>query len=218
MEMIDGVYLIGKTDISYLEELLIAEDQTLNVLPYSELKDIPQSDISQFCVQHGYYLIPTVELVDFIKTEIGPNRAIEIGSGSGTLCRALGIIGTDNYMQAWADIKAIYGSAHQTPVSYGAHVQRIAARDAIRKYRPDVVVAAWVTHLYNPKEYWRRGNMYGVEEEKLINKVLKYIHIGNDKTHGKKPALKLPHAAIYKEWIVSRAMNPEANVMYVWEG
>lgn len=217
MEIKDGVHMLNKVDITYLEEMLIAEDRTLNVLPYSEFKDIPQSDISQFCVQHGYYLIPTVELVDFIEAEIGPALAIEIGSGSGTLCKALGIVGTDNHMQMWADVKEAYESAHQTPVSYGAHVQRIAARDAIRKYRPDVVVAAWVTHRYNPKEYWRQGNMYGVEEEKLVNKVLKYIHIGNENVHGKKPALKLPHAAIHKEWIVSRAMNPEGNVIYVWD-
>lgn len=217
MEIIDGAYLLKKVDITYLEEMLIAEDRTLNVLPYREFKDIPQSDISQFCVQHGYYLIPTVELVEFIKTEIGPNPTIEIGSGSGTLCKALGIIGTDNYMQTWPEIKSYYEFANQTPIHYGTDVQRISARDAIRKYRPEVVVAAWVTHRYNPKMHWREGNVYGIDENGLINKVRKYIHIGNDKTHSKKPALRLPHAAIHKEWIVSRAMNPEGNVIYVWD-
>ncbi|MEX1029154.1 MAG: hypothetical protein WDZ91_03800 [Paenibacillaceae bacterium] len=160
MKMMNGAHMLRMTDITYLEELLITEDGTLNVLPYHKLKDIPQSAISQFCVQHGYYLIPTVELVFFIKEEIGQSPAIEIGSGSGTLCKALGIVGTDNYMQMWADVKEAYESAHQKPISYGAHVQRIAARDAIRKYRPDVIVAAWVTRRLPPLRSKRRLFFY----------------------------------------------------------
>jgi hypothetical protein len=77
-------------------------------------------------------------------------------------------------------------------------------------------VAAWVTHKYNPKEHYRGGNMFGVKEEEILNRVSRYIFIGNKKTHEKKPILDIPHKEIKPEWLVSRVMN-DLDFIWIWE-
>ena len=57
--------VINKTDISYLEEMLLKDGQ-LQAVSFEYLKDVPQNDISYFCTKHGFYCIPTVELLLFL--------------------------------------------------------------------------------------------------------------------------------------------------------
>jgi hypothetical protein len=164
------------------------------------------------------YSIPTTELIEFLKDEIGELKAIEIAAGSGTICAALGIKGTDNFMQDVPQVRAYYETFRQTPVQYGAHVERLDGNAAVKKYRPDVVVAAWCTHKYDPTQPWRGGNQFGVDEKILFRKTnKKYIMIGNEKVHAQKPLLSLPHRVVKEPWIISRAFDSSKNVIYIWE-
>jgi hypothetical protein len=148
--------------------------------------------------------------------EISTDKTIEIGSGNGTICKVLGIIGTDNFMQQQLKYKVEYEKLKQTIVPYGKHVEKLNAIDAVNKYKPTIVIGAWCTHKYNPNEHWRGGNEIGIDEYKILRKVKKYIHIGNDKVHVNKPILAFPHKIIHKEWLVSRSMSKDKNVIYIW--
>lgn len=211
--------VINKNDITYLEKLLLNEKNELQAVSYDYLKDAPQDDISQFCVKHGFYVIPTVELLLFLQREIGDqtDKAMEVGAGHGAISRYLNIRAVDNFMQLNPQIRAYYEALKQAIVPYGPHVERIDGNSAVQKYKPSIVIGAYCTHLYNPKEHWREGNQFGFDEKKIINKVQKYIHIGNEKVHGKKPILKYPHRIIKEEWIVTRSQHKNQNVIWVWE-
>lgn len=187
----------------------------LRVLPHAFWQQFSQEEIGAFCVLHGYYCIPTVELVDWLAAQIGARRAIEIGAGSGVLADALGIVATDNRMQEWPAIRAQYLAAQQTPVPYGEQVEQLDAQVALARHKPQVVVAAWVTHRWNPKEHWRKGNQYGVDEKKLL-KAADYIHVGNRAVHQHKPILELDHDEYEFPWLVSRALNGSPNYIAVW--
>jgi hypothetical protein len=211
--------VLNHSNIGYLEELLLDEEGNLRVLPYIYLKDIPQDHLSQFCVEQGFYIIPTTELLVFLQEEMDGdfNNTIEIGAGHGAISRILGIRAVDNYMQDDPKIKVHYELLKQKTVPYGKHVERIDANSAVKKYKPNIVIGAYCTHLYNPAEHWREGNAYGIDEKKIIRKVKKYIHIGNEKVHGKKPILKEKKREIKAEWIKGRSQYPSSNVIWIWE-
>ena len=207
--------IIEKSDISKLEEILLVNGEIQN-LPYDVLNQFPQEKISLFCHKYGIYQIPTVELINFIKKEIGDKKAIEIGSGNGCIGRALGIKMTDNKMQERPEIKQIYLATGQPVITYGKDVELIDGIEAIKKYRPEVVVACWITQKF--KEGMKDGNIFGVEEELIFeNGVEKYIHVGNEKTHSNKVILdKFPVKKFKHKTIISRSMSREDNIIYVF--
>lgn len=208
-----------KEDIGYLHEALIDPDGSLRVMPFEYFKDIKPNNIKQFCLEQGIYCLPTKELIDYLRGEIGTLKTIEIGAGHGTISRELDIIATDSMMQQDPEINGIYRAMGQAPVNYGKNVQAYDAEAAIRKYHPECVIAAWVTHKYNPKQHYREGNMRGVKEEWILSRVEKYIFIGNTQTHKMKPILHISHRTIEPEWIVSRVFRKPGyqDVIWIWE-
>jgi hypothetical protein len=207
------------SDISKLKNLLLKEGE-LQILPFEQLKEFSQNEISQFCVQEGFYIIPTQELIHFLQSEIGDtdlSKVMEIGAGHGAISRELKIRAVDNYMQEIPEVRAMYEAMQQTIVPYGKHVEKMDGNEAIRKYKPSIVIGAYCTHKYNPKEHFRGGNQYGFNEKLILERVQKYIHIGNQSVHNKKPIMKYKHREIKEEWILSRSQNIGQNVIYIWE-
>lgn len=213
------IALLKNVDTSYLDEILLDNQGRLKVVPYKDIKDIAQEHISTFCVKNGIYAVVTKELVDFLEEEINQKKekTIEIGSGNGVIGKALDIKGTDSLMQLRPEIKAHYESLKQAIVPYGEDVEKLDAMEALRKYRPEIVIGAWCTHKYNSIEHWRGGNEFGINERKIVDKTKKYIHIGNEKVHSKKPIIKLPHRVVKAPWLVSRSMSYDLNAIYIWE-
>lgn len=211
----DGIFMMNTKDIDYLYKDLYV-DGKLQIKPYSYYKDLDRDEVRQFCVKEGIYCLPTTELVEFLKTEIGDSRALEIGSGNGAIAEALEIRATDNKMQSWSHIKERYDLLKQGTVQYGQNVDVYDGMDAVRRFKPKTVISAWVTHKYNPKQHYREGNMYGVDEQKVLDRIEKYIFIGNTHTHRHKPILDNFHRTIKPEWLVSRVWN-DKDVIWVWE-
>ena len=205
---------LEETDISELESLLI-RDGKIEAAPYSELNRFSQNELSLFCHKHGVYQLPTNELIDFIRKEIGERGSIEIGSGNGCIGRSLGIRMTDNKMQDLPHIKRYYEAMRQPTIRYGEDVEHLDAIGAVKKYRPEVVIGCWVTHLF--KEGMETGNAMGIEEEMLFELgVKKYIHIGNELTHRHKPILAIYDCKrIQNEWLLSRSASRENNIIYI---
>lgn len=142
---------------------------------------------------HGLYAFPTIEGIAYIRELIDNRMAIEIGSGNGGFCKALGIPGTDNYQQAMPQYKRYYDHLMQPTVKYGSHVEKLDAGLAVGKYQPKVVVACWVTHLYIPQRHELGGNEIGVDEHFLLSQVDDYIFIGDTHVHSKKPIFQDYH-------------------------
>jgi hypothetical protein len=155
-------------------------------------------------------------LVNRITSLIAGRSAIEIGSGSGILADALGINGTDNFLQTDPVIASIYANIGQPIINYGPNVVRLDARAALAHYQPKVVIASWVTHLWREESPELGGNMYGVDEEAVIDAVETYIFIGNQHVHQHKPALKRTHTLILDATVFSRANNTSKDFIAVW--
>jgi hypothetical protein len=208
-----------------LDALAFDEDGRLRVLPAREYQRHPQADLTVWCVLRGLYCLPTVELVAAVR-ELLPERwsscqlgaPIEIGAGNGAFGRALGVRMTDSHQQELPEVREYYHYIRQATVRYGVDVERRSAEEAVRAYEPEVVVAAWVTHRYEPERHEAGGNVMGIDEGALLRKVRRYVHVGHERVHAGKALLALPHRTLRPEGLVSRALDWQKQVIWVWEG
>lgn len=193
----------------------------LKVMPKDFYQQFKQDSLSAFCMEMGCYSLPTTELMNLVNSKImeaSPSRhAIEIGSGNGVIGEALGITCTDNWMQDDPAIQAHYAALRQPTVPYRDHVVRLDALGAIDRYKPEVVVASWVTHIFDPAQPHRHGNSFGVDEQALLDRIKRYVFVGNLSTHKHKPILAHKHEVIQGDFLFSRSMSPELNALLVWD-
>jgi hypothetical protein len=214
----NGIY-IPTEKLQRLDEFFnfIIKNGEFQVKPYSEIVEFGKEIIMAFCVKYGMYCFPTRELIDFLKNEIGDEKkVIEIGAGRGIISKELNITATDSYQQKQQHIAELYEVLGQAPIQYGDNVERYDAIDAIRKFKPNTVLACWVTHKYNPRQHNREGNAEGVKEEKVLERVRKYIFVGNDKAHKGKPILDVEHRSYKFPWLLARTENQDLNSIWIW--
>jgi len=224
-----ALLLPNNRDVSYLNEILLDEQGLLRVLPYEQIAGIEHEDILFFCNKHAIYQIPTQELIDWLREQIGDRSAIEIGSGHGAIGRALDIPRTDSFMQIDAFngvpsdlmsrqqqqmMTSYFSLLRQPPTDPPEDVEKLNAAEAVEKYNPQVVIGAFITHRWKPG--MSGGNEFGVEEEDILAAAETYIHIGNKSTHYQKPLLDSPHTMYQFPWLVSRAFNRTENAIWVW--
>jgi len=157
------------------------EDGLVRPIEWDLLRRFPRADIMAWCVKNGVYQVPTWELIDWLKHTINGDPAIEICAGKSCIGRYLGIPMTDSYQQTNPLVALYYATRMQMPAIPPPDVERLDAHQAIAKYRPKIVIGAWVT-----KHSWIRnqGNYWGVHEEQILRAGCTYIHIGNDDPHG----------------------------------
>jgi hypothetical protein len=101
-------------------------------------------------------------------------------------------------------------------VHYGEHVQKQDAISAVQKYKPNVVVASWVTHLFDPDRPDGGGSMFGVDKAKLIASCDEYISVRNEELHAHKPIWAIPHEKLTPSGLYSRAVNDSPNFIAIW--
>jgi hypothetical protein len=198
---------------------MIGPDGTIRPISFQEYSRFDKRQWVQFCKTYGIYQIVTEELLHFLSPFL-TDRTIEICAGLGTLGRSLGIPLTDRRLQEDHKVQVYYQTIDQPTIKYPPDVEKLTAHQALVKYQPDTVIAAWASHKdkkTDPKMgSATRGNPYGVEFEKIIDSVETFIHIGNYAHHGKNPALKRRHVTFRAEWLVSRASLDEDNTIYIW--
>lgn len=210
--------VIDPTQVRDISPLIVGPDGYPLVVPSATLEQTTPLERTLFCVQNGCYLLPTQELVAHVQGLIGNRRAIEIGAGNGVLSKALGIPATDSRQQERPDIAAYYRLLQQPTIRYGANVQKLDALAAVRSLKPQVVLAAWVTHRYDPRRHWAEGNEDGVDEEAVLAHCEHYVFIGNDSVHSKKSIWSRPHVKAYLPFVFSRAREAGRDFVAVWEG
>lgn len=206
--------LPGTADIKPLDDLLIRPDGLLRAVPAAKLLEFPLTTLQTWCVKKGVYQYPTEELLNWLATQISGKKAIEICAGNGAIGRLLGITSTDSYMQTKPEIVAYYAALKQIPIKPPADVLKFTANQAVQHYKPEIVIGAWVTQLHKPGD--NQGSIEGVDELSIIA-VAKYIHLGNDNTHGYKDSMRLPHKHHRFDWLVSRGQDQSRNHAAVWE-
>lgn len=205
-------------DFSKIRDLSdsVMENGKPRILPAAFYASTTKEERALIGAKCALYGLPTTELIEWLTVEIGGRRAIEIGAAHGALCNALGIVGTDNFMQERAEIKKHYDLLGQKVISYGDNVQRMDAARALKIHSPQVVVASWVTHLYRPDHHEHGGNEFGVNEEALIDSCETYIFIGNESVHRGKSIWNRPHKKLFPEWLYSRSVNGSRDFIAVW--
>ena len=197
---------------------LLDENNRLKLLGAEAYDAISPSALCLWCNRYARYGLPTIELVEWLQKRIAGRNAIEIGSGTGDLAYHLGIPATDNRMQEWPEIKFNYELVGQPVIKYPDFVQNLDALDAVKQYKPDVVIASWVTHWIDPNlpPPPEGGNAWGVKEDKILATGCTYILIGNKRVHGIKKIMAQPHKEFELPFLRSRAIHPELNRVWIW--
>lgn len=212
--------------VGYLDERFLDEEGHLRIVPAADYDAVDRVDLRLWCHHHAFYGLPTSELVAWLSERLAGRRAIEIGSGNGALGRALGIPRTDSYLQEAGTnpvVDFMHGATGQPRVRYGDDVERLEAKDAVRKYRPLVVVGMWISEKCDPSKPVPKhgGNMFGVNDAWILERVEEYILVSNLAVHGHRaiarpPGPKIPAQIIREPWIRSRASQPEEDVIFAW--
>ncbi len=189
----------------------------LKLRPAADYDAIPRTSLRLWCAYQGRYGLPTRELVDWLRALIGPRKAIEVGAGHGDLAHHLGIPATDSKMQTLPAVKAYYGSLGQSVIRYPSWVEELEAEAAIERYQPEVVIGSWVTHFADPHAGpHTSGCFWGLKEDRILERGVWYVVIGNRLVHGNKPILQRPHQEFQLPFIRSRASRPEEDRLWIW--
>lgn len=202
------------------------ENGQIRLMSAAEIDEWPLASRILWCNQNARYGLLTTELAGWLKEIIGDRPAMEIGAGHGDICFHLGIKGTDSYVQRDNPIavsmleaqKRLTGSITAL-MGYGAHVEKLEAYAAVRKYRPTVVIGSWITEYWPPDKKPKPGvpaNIFGVKEDKMLNWIDTYVLIGNLAIHRHKQIMKLPHEEYVFPWMRSRSSKPQEDRIWIW--
>lgn len=207
--------------LELIDRVLFRADGSMNPLSALAFRAIPHYAILNWMNARGRYQLPTVELVAFLRELIGGRNCIEIGAGHGDVGRSVGGVRlTDSYFQTSDEIGTLYAAMGAVPINPPADVERIEAVEAVKKYRPAVCLACWVTQKYQDGDEHRKigSCVGGVDELELLNHVGQYVFVGNAETHRHKRIFDLPHKELAPPWLVSRAHDQALNRIWIWEG
>lgn len=206
----------AKFTVAKLNEKFLDSDRRIKLLPASTWQSIDPIELRLWCHSRAIYSIPTIELIDWLREQIAGKTAIEVGAGNNCLGWHLGIPTTDSYIQQNDPVvRKFYELTRQPITSPHPETQQYEACEAVKRFKPEVVIASWLTEKWNPAT--ENGSDYGTDETWLIQNVEKYIHIGNHKIHGNKTVRDFDHTVYQPDWLVSRASCPDQNAIYVWQ-
>jgi hypothetical protein len=210
--------VLDPVDTTYLDRMLLDAKGKYRVPLAEELQRENHKHLQAWCHTRARYNLPTQELVEFVKGLIRGRSAIEIGSGMGDFGGHLGVPMTDSYQQTTPESQLYMALCGQPPIHPPPEVEQLNARQAIEKYKPKVVVAAWVTQLYQDGDTPKKigSSIHGVDEGWLLDNVETYIFVGNERVHKDKRILSRPHREMRPSFVVSRAFDQTQNVIWIW--
>lgn len=211
-----NIEVLNKVDISALKERAM-QGRFIKVLPASVWREYDWTAVRQLMHETGTYVLPTQELIDYLARETEGMRTIEIGAGNGVVGRTLGIPITDSCLQR--DNKAVrqhYAICGQPIINYPKDIIKAEAMEAVRRFKPEAVVGCYVTHKW--RNDTQSGNDWGIDFERLLSSVKKFILVGNRVTHRDNPIMALPHIEERFEGLITRAgIDEPTNCVFIWE-
>lgn len=199
-----------------LDDLLLDRPTNrIKLQPASAYSEIPRNDLQTWMLYRNRYILPTVELVNWLKTKIDGRRAIEICAGSDDLAYHLGIRAIGSYVGFYASGYAVPLFPGQIPTLVVSPVPQMDAMQAILELRPEVAIGAWIPDKF--ADNFGGRSKYAPNEYQIIQNT-EYVHIGCDSIHGRSPLLGFPHETIKVLGLVSRTnSSPPDDVIHVWK-
>lgn len=200
-----------------VREAVLDEDGHIRELPASAWKQFPWDDVRLFMHEYPVYVLPTTELLDVLEDLTADyEKVIEIGAGTGSVGRMLGIKMTDSYMQQDNKVaKKLYELTGQPVIKYPRDVIKADALAAYRRFKPDCILGCYVTHKY--REDIGSGNMFGVDFERLLPLVKRLILVGNKFTHADNPIMAIDHMEIdLNGGLITRSSERALDRIFVW--
>lgn len=212
-----NVHMMDDVNTDYLDPIFMLNGY-LRPVPANVLANIPNEHIVIWCNKRGVYCLPTIELIQWLREQIGEASALEICSGNGCIGRSLNITRTDSYIQTTPEMIMLYTSMGQIPIAPPSDVLRFEANEAVDQYKPEIVLGSFITQKFiqGDTEAKIGSSVYGVDELCLLQKVKTYIAIGNDSVHGTKRINALPHSTHRFPWLYTRCMNQSLNNIKIW--
>lgn len=198
-------------DVSEMENLFF-KNGLLYPVPFATVRRFSRNEQLYFMWKHGIYVLPTTELCSFLKEHI-KGSAIEIGAGTAGIARGLNIPATDSMMQKGM-VSIMYQMMGQPTIVYPDDVEHLEASEAIKKYRPDTVIGAYITQKWEPD--LPEGNLFGPDENFIINNTQVYINIGNLATHGRKKILKTYKYKAYNPEVLITRGDKDMNRVFIF--
>jgi len=212
---------LQNAEVDYIDDILFDNSGLFHILPEEEYRKINFEHLLVWAVKNAVYTFPTKELVEWFGERIAGKTAIEICAGHGGIGRALNIVRTDSCIQRDPTMASYYLRLGQAITDPPIDVKEYEANDAVDHFKPQVVIGAFVTQKYLPGDERPPkigSSIYGVDELSLFKKVETYIFVGNDKVHGDKRIMRLPHETFRASWLITRAMEQEFNFIKVFNG
>ena len=127
------------------DRILLDENGIIKLFPAELYRGIDNASLRVWCICRAIYQLPTVELIEWLKTNFNLNKAIEIGAGNNYLYHHLGIKGTDNYSEQIPQVKLVHEIMKQPSTDPPPEVENSDAIAAIKKYKPETVITSWMT-------------------------------------------------------------------------
>jgi len=194
-------------------------------VPVETVDAIDKDKIRLYCHKKGIYGIITDELIDYINVQFfseGTQNVIAVGSGLGTLGRALGIPVTDSRLQETPEMRAMYAISGQPVIRYPSDIQTLEVIQAIAKYKPTTIVGSWCTQIYRKgdEEEEIGSNMYGFDFYKILNRttVTRIILYGTETIHGLFRIVNDPDYKVIRhkgDFMRSRTADNNNNTIFV---
>lgn len=213
-----GARLISRTvDTGAVRQAVLDNEGRIKELPAAQWLRFPWEEVRMFMHEYPVYVLPTTELLDALEDLTKGLRTIEIGAGSGSIGRHLGIKMTDSYLQQDNEqVKVFYQLTGQPVIHYPSDVIKADALTAYRRFKPECILGCYVTHRW--REGMQNGNMYGVDFERLLPLVERLILVGNKHTHGENPIMVLHHKEIdLHDTLITRSEDRASDRIFVWD-
>lgn len=219
-----NIGFIQRENVDYLDELFINQQGLIQAVPAIVLQEIPHEHLQIWAADHAIWQIVTCEMIQWLKEEIGDQKALEICVGMGIVSRELGIIGVDSRIQEKPYFRKImeekFGKDNGLKTTQPPkEIKKYEAIEAIRVFRPEVVIGSFVTPKGSRADSAKgiMCNQFGPDMQELFARVKKYIHFGNKNTHLPNPIYEMPHTELSLPWLYSRAFDQSLNRIWIWE-
>lgn len=116
---------------------VLDEDGYIRELPASEWRKFEWDSVVKFMHNYPVYVLPTTELLDVLDDLTADyEKTIEIGAGTRSIGRLLGIKMTDSHLQADKKVQLLYALHGQPVIKYPPDVVKLDALTACRRFKP----------------------------------------------------------------------------------
>lgn len=201
-----------------MDAYLLDKDGLPHPVPAELLQKMPYDALRLWANRRGIYQFITCEQVEWTKKLIDGRSAIEICAGHGTLGRALGIPSIDSKLQTRPDMIAKYEKIGAAVIQYPDDVIKMEAIEAIKHYKPAVVVGCYVTQWGPCGMTDTPSSPFGVKEWEFFDHgVNTYIVFGNKNSHANKWIYSIPHVELEYPWLFTRGVDPKLNRVWVFD-